>query len=358
MNIIISDQMDPYSKVINHFVLTQFPQKLCVNNPDLIDLLTDEVLGTKQTRYGPKPSPESIVAIRDIIRHYVSQRLPIPFMVPWGSEKPNGSGIDVAELSALKTIHALQNRISSHYQAGAVFNIRLEDASAPHLFDDKDEARKNAKLYTDAFVKLVYVLGIDGFVKAIPESTLTTEETFNAEADSIVPYMEQALKALQFGNEAEGKALLQSLGWSGSITQEMRDYYYGQYAKLYPHHSIEGHIKILARYFAGSLARYRLKIRGDAPEWQGKFLDLSFPAPIPGTAQLFNRRIYYRTVPSEFTSNHMPAWRAKGYLTINNDNEATPKLGSFFEQRTYNTHCMKLRRDNVEVKVQADYILA
>lgn len=353
----ILDLTDPYSAVIGRFVSQQFPRKLCGSNPNLIDLLTEEILGTKQHRYGPKPSPESIVAMRDIIRHYIAANRPIPFLVPWGSEKPNGTGIDIAELAGLKVMYSLYDRVSNHYAPGIRFNIRIEDASAPHLFDDREKARRDAKLYTDGFVNLIKALELDSFIRAVPESTLITEETYNQMADQILPDMHRALQLLQDNKDYEAGLILNGIGWKGAISPDMLAYYLTQYSKLYPTRTVDQHIYTLAKYFAGSVARYRLKMRGDEQEWEGKYLDFSFVPPIPGTENYFARRVYYRTLPLNYTSNHIAPWRGKGYLTISNNNEVIPKIASFFEDREYTKHCLRLKHNDIEVKVEADYIL-
>jgi hypothetical protein len=57
-----------------------------------------QVVGTGQTRFGPLPSPESLVAIRDHLRRRIADRDPIRLLVPWGSKKPtNTATVDLAE---------------------------------------------------------------------------------------------------------------------------------------------------------------------------------------------------------------------------------------------------------------------
>lgn len=95
---------DPYSSLIATAIAREFPSQCVPSALQLVDLISSEIFGTKQQRYGPKPSPEVQVAIRDIIRDRVRLELPIPFLVPWGSEKPNGGGPDLAEICALKVM--------------------------------------------------------------------------------------------------------------------------------------------------------------------------------------------------------------------------------------------------------------
>lgn len=152
---------------------------------------------------------------------------------------------------------------------------------------------------------------------------------------------------------------LDALGWKGGIALETAQHYLAQYTKIYPDKTIDERIHILSRYYAAALARRRLKIRGDAPEWEGNFLDLSFASTPPGTEGYFNRRVTYRTMPSDLTSQHIPPWRAKGYLIMPDGENASPKLASFHDPLPYNHHSVTLYGNNgISVDVQTDYLIA
>lgn len=347
---------DPYSSLISQFITKEFPRKFCGLSTESLDLVTDEVLGTKSVRYGPKPNVESQVAIRDVLRHWIAQKKPVPFMVPWGSEKPDGSSVDIAELSALKQMKNLAARIAQFYEPGAVFNVRLEDASAPHLFSEEaDIARTNAARYVRDFRGLVAALRIGDVVRPVPESSLITEAEFNRRADANLGPMESALRAHLDSHDEMATDILQAIGWTGGLNMDTTAFYLAQYGKLYPNKTYSQRVSILARYFAGALARRQLKIRGDDPSWEGKFLDLAFMQPTPGTEGLFNRRVHYRTMPSEFTSQMIAPWRAKGYLKLSNDNEVCPKVASFGDASlAYNEHYTDLGT----VQLRTDYVLA
>ena len=358
----IKTSEDPYSGLVTQFVASNFPRPSVHFSPELTELLTNEILGSKMTRFGPKPPVESQVAIRDVIRKYTKEGLPIPFMVPWGSEKPNGTGVDIAELSGLKTISCLSGAISRHYLAGAVFNIRVEDVSAPHLFYDRaDQARAEAKLYSDAFEAMPRVLDMP-FIKIVRESSIVDEATFNAEADKLITaFSEVITDVLQWTLMSKrGELSMQWLatqGWTGELQKVTIEHYLATYARMYPGENVENHIHRLARYFAASLTRKRLKLRGDDPAWDGSFIDLSFAGPVPGTEAVFGRRVNYRTIPSTITQNHLPPWRAKGYLKIGGDNEVNPALASFREEQEYNPNQVTLENNGESVTLQADYIL-
>jgi hypothetical protein len=54
---------------------------------------------------------------------------------------------------------------------------------------------------------------------------------------------------------------------------------------------------------------------------------------------------------------HIPAWRAKGYLAIENDNSVKPKLATSYEQNEYQPFCVHMSNETETVRVEADYVL-
>lgn len=357
-----SSLLDPYGQFVRNFIVQEFPKVTMKSQYQLLDSITEAIISTGAVRLGPRPSPESLVKIREIISHYTAKQQPIPFVIPWGSEKPDGSSVDIAELGALKTLICLEDRVSSLFAPSIQINIRIEDASAPHLFHDRQEqARIEAARYTTDFVNLIKVLSLDNFIKAKPESTMTTEAIFNETADKWVPVILEHLKTRTLCRDAQKEEetlnAMHRLGWLGSIEDETIEYYLELYEKLYPEKALGEKIHILSRYFAGAAARRTLKIRGDEPAWEGQYIDLAFAVSPPGTEGYFNKRVTYRTFPSHLTSNHIVPTRAKGYLHILNDGTIKPKLASFHDALHYNTHTVTLSKGDLSVNIKADYII-
>lgn len=215
------DLTEPYAESIALFIKREFP--ILAKHGDLLELLTDAIIASGQIRLGPRPSPESLVAIREVITHWISKGEPIPFLIGWGSEKPDGSGIDIAELMAMKTLSCLHHRVSQYYHPGVVFSIRVEDASAPHLFfDRKEQARIEAAHYTAGFVNLARTLGINSFVKITPELSMISEETFNHKADEVLPAMEAHVEN---PTDEIVREYLLKFGWKVPLSFETIGYY-------------------------------------------------------------------------------------------------------------------------------------
>jgi hypothetical protein len=110
---------------------------------------------------------------------------------------------------------------------------------------------------------------------------------------------------------------------------------------------------MLAKYLSHALVRKRLNIVGNGG-WED-YLSLTFVPPIPGEPKSrIQKRLYYRTLPENITSNHMPPWRARGFLSIDGDS-ARPRLASWNEKREYVNNTVTLVNGSGSVTIQADY---
>lgn len=324
--------------------------------PDIVKI-REEILGTKNTRNGARPGDEACAKIDKVIAHYVSLQQPIPLVVPWGSEKPNGGGPDLAEVMAIKAMEELNRRVTELYPQGLVFNIRLEDASAPHLFYYRmEQARKDARHYTDCFVALTRVLSVDHIVRPWVESQHTTEELFNAKADEYLPTFENYVHALYMQTDTSAvEAELSKWGWrNGCISKTTVEFYLNCYSHNYPDMTLQQHLHIMSRYFAAALARRTLHLTGAEKEWGDNYLQFDFGNPGRGTSPT---RIHYRTIPRNYTSGHIPPWRAKGYIKIEGG-EPIPKLCTFRDERTFTPGIVTLTSGTETVSVQADMLEA
>ena len=355
-----------YGDIIRRFLQEQFPAQTLKDCDDILELLTNAIVATGKIRLGSKPTIESLFAIRQHLKAQMESGDPIRFLIPWGSEKPvDLQTVDLAELSALKTLLCLNDRVSSVYGPGIHIRVRVEDASAPALFaDKKEQARINAHLYTLSFQSLVRVLVPEGFIQLVPESTLVTEEDNDKELAKIVPTMIQYITesdrlidehgpySMPEFDALESYQALKALGWNGYILPTMRAYYRGVYFRTYGLDPEQSNI-IFATYLSQALVRRRLNATG-AIDWTD-YIELAFNAPVPGIPKnQHGKRIHYRTLPEKISSFHMPPWRAKGYLAIGNEG-ATPRLASWSEQRSYVHNLIELEGPTGSATVRCDY---
>lgn len=334
-------QDDPYGDQICQYLKEQFPVIYSTDN-DKLEILSTLLLGTKETRYGPLPSPEGQVKVRQVIKTNLGEGLPIPIMIPWGSIKANFTeDIDIAEVMTIKRLVSLNTAVKRHYQPGLQIIIRIEDTSGYSLFSiDGDATVMKSKIdrYSAKFQTLVRILEPSGSIKAWRESEMPNADKFASTMEVNIPLMEKYLRASHF--YMENKDVTSSIhlpeyhdlvkaGWTGYISNEQRNHYFNTYRRLYNDQNMDRLIKRLAIYLACALTRKQLNMNGVLPSWDFGHIQISFVPPTKGLPEGYNNHyLYYRTLPLSAARTHIPAWRAKGYLKINGTS-ICPKLATF-----------------------------
>lgn len=358
LRVTVEDTGNPYQSSIASFLAREFHASTGTTD-SILEAVTNEFVGSGQIRFGPVPSPESIVAIRSVISKCVEANLPIPILCPWGSRKPNNTGVDIAELSALKTLSCLGKRIQAHYPPGICIRMRIEDIGGYYLFADEGPIVRHAtKTYMEGLLRLIHVLDVK-FVKPVPESTLMDEDVYNEVADKaqqiLLQYISETdVRGLDSHQDLASWQQLEQMGWKGSIPLEQRAYYRERYERLYPGRERSEYTKMLAIYLAGSHARYHLRGTGIDESWgKDSHLQISFCPPVPGMpASMSNRTIHYRTLPEKMARTHLAPWRARGYLRISGDQIAV-KISSWNEHLDLQPSTITLHRGDVSVEILA-----
>lgn len=345
------------------------------NFKSVLNHLEEAFYASGEIRYGSKPEVEHIAHVRNIISAYMNEGRPIPILVPFGSIKARfNASLDIAELGAINQMMALQKRVIKFYAPGVQMVVRMEDTSGYELFklEDKDgDVAKHTQRYIDDFKSLVSILGASAYIHVLFESEMHGAHAFADTVSHLVPLFNAYLTAtdenliIDVMPEAtirhfpEFKALAEQ-GWNGIIPAAQRKHYYTSYAKLYDGDKDLMRMR-LAMYFAGSLARHKLHMTGKNELWDKGFVQLAFVGPVPGIPESYNKNyVYYRTIPESNCRSHMPPWRAKGYLRINDLADKTtvcPKLATFWEAKDYNTMDITITRGEQSVTISADYVL-
>ena len=210
-----------YGDVIQQFFFEEFPQIDC-SAEVRFEALAKQVIGTKQRRNGPMPSPEVQVKIRDIIRAHDT----INFFVPWGASKQaDGMGLDLLEVCALKQLHSLQEGLRQ-YGKKTRFTFRLDNLTDRWLFGEG--RRQQISDYIANFSKLINVIGFDDATPA-KESDFTGADTFLGRCASYRTVFHAYLKGIA------GVDALETIGWKGVIPIQQRKYYTDVYKAMYPH---------------------------------------------------------------------------------------------------------------------------
>lgn len=336
-----------YGSVIERFALREFPSIEARNNEDLIGTLTDEFISTKRYRVGPRPEPESEVMMREAVRLAVVRDIPIPVLIPSAALKlPMGETIDVAELSALKVLACLQDRVLKRYHRGIEVRVRMEDLTEYVVSGDTPEVADLVSDYTNRFRHLVDVLGMN-FIYPVLESDFVDKATWMAEVDQLTPLFRSMLN-LPEQRRAENRTLSIE-GWKGGISDAMVNFLINRYKKLYPNEVYDKYLDRMAQYFATILTRRRLKATGGFLVPQ---LEITFANPLPD-APRYSTRLQYRIAPGVHA---VPYWATKGYLRINNKNETEFAFGPF-EGEYQHGHLEFSAAEDDAVAISADFIV-
>ncbi len=353
---------ETYGKLICNYFQKEFPLTFNKTKSDILEILTEILIGTKETRYGPSPSPEILVNIRKVLKEAIELDNPIPILIAWGGRKAiAGAKIDIAELVAIKQLITLDQKIRQFYSPGINANIRIEDTGAYLLYREQGVGNEIAKYSTD-FTKLVNILRGTSRLTPIMESSLMNTEDYIERSLNLSVFLKEYITETDAypGMLGKGKTfgILNDLGWKGVIPFEQRDFYRSRYRALYPDVEDVVSTKYLSDYLAGAKVRYDMNGRAEPAK---NFIGISFVQPVPGAPEsMFSSTLYYRTLPLSEAKTHMPAWRSKGYLKISNNNEVKAKITSFSnEEVTKNLQCntVKIISGGASVEVQADYLL-
>lgn len=351
-----------YSDLLKSWTMQMLPPSNATPQ-DRLETITNLIVQTGKVRYGPKPSPESLVEIRKVIRRGIETKKPIPVLVPWGSRKPNlCQSIDVADLMAINTLKQLASQVKSIHQPGLDLRIRVEDIGGKYLFADEGEKLiLGSDKYVKDLLRLIFVVDPAYYITPVLESQMMTQTEHDKVADGIFPYLASYLSITDLLPEAqwmdtEAYRQLVDLGWRGSIPKVQREYYRGLYRNMGM--SDWEATQALAKYFAGAYARYLLKAAGQ----NGEYLQINFSHPIPGAPEdMVSRRVHYRTIPENYTRNHIAPWRAKGFFRISEDDEVTPSLGSWSDTdllSKLNSGFLDITSHaGTEVTIHADYLV-
>lgn len=360
----ISDS--PYAHIITRYFEEQFHKVSTIGKSNLLDVLSDIIIGSKELRYGPIGSPEVVVNIRKVIKDAVEKNLPIPMLVPWGGRKAiAGQLLDVAEVSGLRQLVHIDETIKKFFPKGLQISMRVEDINAQWLYREEADVRHNTNVYSDGMEDLIEIVRGDANLVIFKESAhMSGKEYFEKSTQLSEIIFDYLLFSDQYpGQIAESqqyKALL-ATGWKGMINTEQRNYYRSRYLSLYPGVTMFKASQMLADYLAGSKARYELNAKGTPISEVTGFIQANFAHQVPGAPpRLFDSTVYYRTVPQSHGRTHIAPWRAKGYLKIEGKgNEATTKVVSWNDPilQELISHKVEIEGKGKKVEIQTDYLV-
>ena len=357
-----------YAEIICKYFIEQFPRIANISKTELLEILTDILVGTKETRYGPVPKPEQLVIIRDTIAKSISLNAPIPILIPWGGIKGDmKSSIDVAEVAAIRQLVHLDEQVKKFHAPGTHIHVRIEDLGARWLWRI-DNIEDNIEKYSTDIKKLILMLRGDSSIETLRESYLMKAGSYFSISEGYSEIIESVIEhRLAYPNQdiiqSEEFKKLQASGWKGGLPDEQIAYYIDRYKELYPDLTMEHYVLKAADYLGGAKARYDLNGRGEPISSVESYLQLTFVPPIPGApVSLFGNTVYHRTVPLSQARSHIAPWRAKGYLKVNGKTGLTKtKIVSWKDELLQSLIPSQVEfideKENSSVIVQADYLI-
>lgn len=297
-----------YESSIMRFFFEQCPR--IVTLPEIrFEAVSAAVFGTKQRRFGPLPSPEVQVGVRDVLRQADESGQPLEVFLPWASCKQGaGEQLDLLEFVALTQLADLRVTLAA-YGVHTVFRFRLEDHTDRWLFGD-DRCRQ-IDTYANRFERLAYAV-LPG-ARVVGESDMVTWDNFRTEAEAMTIAFRRVLDGV------DDPAALEKYGWKGGLPEHQVKYYRGVYKALYPDGN---HDEILARFFAAALTR---NVLGATAVPKVPHLFVTFAHPVPNDPVRRNR-LYYRTLPDRYTHCHKSPWLARGYFEMDDTGACTPRF--------------------------------
>ncbi len=351
---------DPNRDLIVSYLYQEFPETNEGKPEPILEGVMKEMIGSRQVRSVGAPTLESQVAMREVVRACIKAGHPIPILVVSGPKKTETSAsIDLAELSALKVLACLNKRVKAYFPQGIMVKLRLEDITGYYLEEGVVGLHKSIDRYIGDLSALIRILGYD-FITPVCERELMMESQFRKTAGDIFPLIMSYLTDSEAIDESKWEELdswkkLSAVGWQSTIPSEMRYYYHTRYQHLFPEYGVNARLAVTAKYFAGTLARYKLNATGVDPSWPGYF-QINFATPVPGIPNTLTKtRLYYRTVPFNESKRHIPFWRAKGVLKINGSIRTS--LLCWNEPFDCTPFAINFSNANETVTVQSDYLI-
>ncbi|OGY93947.1 MAG: hypothetical protein A2406_03525 [Candidatus Komeilibacteria bacterium RIFOXYC1_FULL_37_11] len=351
---------DSQAEDVASFFRNEFPQKP-ITNSSQIEAVLNELVGTRQTRVGPIPNDDSQEVLRKIISYYISINQPIPILVPTAPKKPViNEGVDIAELSAIKTMACLHKRVLAHYKPGLSYTVRLEDVTGWYLENDTINTKQSILTYMQQFETLIKLFSYDSFIHTLRESTITTGDIFFNTASSLETYFAELIKASDYAEISDSKVKipveLLRYGWKGSLPKKQLNFYRARCKKMYPEADNEMINQLLAKYFSSLLTHSILGISGVNPDWNG-YIKLAFTPPVPDTpSSLVLNKIYYRTIPLNLHRHNVTFWRARGFFKIKNKT-TKPALANWTEELNLKPCQTTISRGYINITLPTNYLL-
>ncbi|MER5627793.1 hypothetical protein ABT061_42905 [Streptosporangium sp. NPDC002544] len=333
-----------------------------------VDRILDIVVGSRHTRFDPRPDADGRRILRERIERAVSRNEPVPFSTMWGCIKhyvgDEDQGIDIAEVFTTLRLTQLVADIAEVYEPGARISLIIEDFG---VWYEDAYGRPPAVQKSITKGSLRYAEELVGLLDTVAGKTVRPylfHETVEVDYRECIAQAEHNRDLLHAYWTAGEDCRIQfdelcAAGWRGPIGAETRRHYLTRLEKLYPAESEEERIDRVVRYLAMVLLYEQT---GALRKMDPHAIRLSFYQPAPGIAQgRALGRVHLRGLPRRWCSAAMPPWTAKGCWTVEADGTVRPRIESFLALRstgaTYHRGSLGVTRAGRTVGLRMDVVL-
>jgi hypothetical protein len=285
------------------------------------------LIGTKKTRLGPRPCEEHFDYLEGIVNRYVAADIPIELITMWGGQKGYGVcdgffSAEIMDVMAMRRFAAVNAMVQQLHRPGIHVRVVWEDLTEMVMSHCGTlNVSNHVHTYREHLVALMNAMGIN-YVDIVCETTLLCQQgvSISGFLSDVCRYsaaMYDYWQASRLTPTSEWEQLseyttLRSLGWTGIIPQEQREYYIQRAKTENPLSDTDEHIKGICTYFAIALARYQHKmLRATANDANGAIppIKMSFVPYPPGTPHAMSKgRVELKVKDGKGSNKTIPPW--------------------------------------------------
>lgn len=278
----------------------------------------DALVGSKKVRLGPRPSPENLTYIQELVNDYVDEGQPIEAITMWRALKAYGLfGIDEPDLldaMALRRLKLLNDAVKRFYEPGLQIHVLREDLTEFILSDCVSLVHKMQP----------YANGLRGLADAMGVTHMSFEAESGYLSADLCEHVAKAhyyagviscylLDAVQCGFHRADPTPLGSIGWHGGISEPQYRHYVDRTLSEMPTASLQERHWSICLYLGNSLARAQAFRKLSKP-----VLKLSLMAHPPGVSEAMRKgRLEYKVKDSKNSHKSIPPWAGFGVLYDN-----------------------------------------
>ncbi|MEU5553644.1 hypothetical protein ABZ738_28125 [Micromonospora sp. NPDC047793] len=343
-------------------------ERLVEPGENLADQIVAVIIGSKRTRFAPRPDAEGRALIRSRVAAAVAEGAPVPLVTMWGAIKhyvlDEDQEIDLAEVFAALRLAQVVRDIEAVYPPGARLDVVIEDFGVWYEDAYGFSADVQASVHDGSHR---YAQALTDLLRTVAGPAVRTHVFFDLVRTDYRMSIAQAERnrelLLAYWNadgaeESEAYLALRAAGWNGEIISETRAHYLRRLATLYPTEGTAQHVERIVRYLSMVLLYQQVGLlRAVSPAG----IRLAFYAPAPGPAkERAVGRVHLRALPKDLCSAAVPPWTSKGCLVLDEDGSMRPRVESFRELSeagyTYHRGFLRLRNGDAGVRVRMDVV--